>query len=53
MEKNDSIQIRCSPELKAKLKERADEQGITLTKLIWLSLISANPSLSQDIMREI
>lgn len=53
MEKNDTVQIRCSPELKAKLKARAEEQGITLTKLIWLSLIAANPDLAQDIMREI
>ena len=51
--KTDSIQIRCSTELKRKLKEAAAGQGITLTKDIWLAIMAQHPELAADIMAEI
>jgi hypothetical protein len=53
IEKDDQIVVRISKPLKAKLKVRADQQNMTLTRLVMLSLMGANPELASEIMAEI
>lgn len=51
--RDDQIQFRSSRSLKRKLKQRAKDQGMSLTKLILLSLMASNPELREDILAEL
>jgi len=52
-QKTDSIQIRCSTALKRKLQARAKDEGVDLTKKIWLALMAQDETLAADILAEL